>query len=48
MAYFMQVLTDVNTGTVAGAGMYVKRKRVISAEFHAGSVSAAINCVPTL
>lgn len=31
-----------------GVGMCVKRRRDISAEFHAGSVSAAISCVLTL
>lgn len=32
----------------AGVGMCVKRRRDISAEFHAGSVSAVISCVLTL
>ena len=48
MAYFMQVPTGVNTEIAAGVGMCVKRRRDISAEFHAGSVSAAISCVLTL
>jgi len=48
MAYFMQVPTGVNTEIAAGVGMCVKRRRDISAEFHAGNVSAAISCVLTL
>ena len=48
MAYFMQVPTGVNTEIAAGVGMCVKRRRDISAEFHAGSVSAVISCVLTL
>ena len=48
MAYFMQVPTGVNTEIAAGVGMCVKRRRDISAEFHAGSVSAAISCALTL
>ena len=48
MAYFMQVQTGVNTEIAAGVGMCVKRRRDISAEFHAGSVSAVISCVLTL
>ena len=43
----MQVPTGVNTEIAAGVGMCVKRRRDISAEFHAGSVSAAISCVLT-
>ena len=37
-----------NTEIAAGVGMCVKRRRDISAEFHAGSVSAVISCVLTL
>ena len=48
MVYFMQVQTGVNTEIAAGVGMCVKRRRDISAEFHAGSVSAVISCVLTL
>ena len=40
--------TGVNTEIAAGVGMCVKRRRDISAEFHAGSVSAVISCVLTL
>ena len=42
------VPTGVNTEIAAGVGMCVKRRRDISAEFHAGSVSAVISCVLTL